>query len=478
MPGRDGAIKGLLLSAVTLAVLAGVLRRRPAASESSGGIVRVALLSDTHVAGPEYPLHTETGPLDNAAITKTQQRLWRAVRAVNAMQPSAGLVLFVGDVVHNGVSRLRELGLDAGGLRRLLKEPTNGFKIAAAILSQLQAPRLYVWGNHDNMVACGNPSQSPSKALTAQLYKAFFGARPYDSRDLGSWKIIALNAMHGATWDPNSQHCNPVLSSYGEDQLRWLDKQLAEGKPSLILTHFPLATSVLGEVDRPGAPPDLRAVLLRHSNVKLLLTGHFHKGISWEGLYPFPALTLPAVRYNPQNFFLLHLHPDGRVEWHDSLQAKNRGGARCSDWWSYEGQPRFAGQVESADAGDCGVPAAGKETEFELQPVLNTSLIPSLERFNPERSCQLALARPFLEACAQGPTADCCKVVAEVFRPSSSAPFATCLCQPSFWQGAVDYLQQMHGVDLAAAMNSCVSEQRKLVAYRGGGLTWCPAVSP
>ncbi len=46
---------------------------------------------------------------------------------------------------HNGVSRLRELGLDAGGLRRLLKEPTNGFKIAAAILSQLQAPRLYVW---------------------------------------------------------------------------------------------------------------------------------------------------------------------------------------------------------------------------------------------------------------------------------------------------------------------------------------------
>lgn len=472
--GRDGAIKGFILSAATLTVLAGVLRSRFAARERGGGIIRLALLSDTHVAGPEYPLHTETGPLDNAAITKTQQRLWRAVRAVNAMQPPADLVLFGGDVVHNGIARLRELGLDAAGLRRLLKEPTNGFKIAAALLSQLRAPRLYVWGNHDNMVSCGDSSQSPSKALTAQLYERFFRAKPYDSRDLGGWKIIALNAMQGPTWDPASQRCQPVLSSYGEEQLRWLEGQLAQGKPSLVMTHFPLATSLLGEVDGPGAPPDLRAVLSKHSNVKLLLTGHFHKGISWEDLYPFPALTLPAVRYNPQNFFLLHLHPDGTVEWPDSLPAKNRGGARCSDWWSYAGWPRFAGEVEGADGGDCGVPAAGKEDEFELQPVLNISVIPPLERFNPERSCQLALAGPFLEACAQGPSADCCEVVSDVFRPSSTAPFATCLCQPSFWQGAVEYLQQRHGVDLAAAMHSCVSEQNKLIAFRGGGLTWCP----
>lgn len=42
-------------------------------------------------------------------------------------------------------------------------------------------------------------------------------------------------------------------------------------------------------------------------------------------------------------------------------------------------------------------------------------------------------------------------------------------------QGAADYLQQRHSVDLAAAMHSCVSEQRKFIAFRGGGLTWCPA---
>ena len=44
------------------------------------------------------------------------------------------------------------------------------------------------------------------------------------------------------------------------------------------------------------------------------------------------------------------------------------------------------------------------------------------------------LAANFLEACAGGASEDCCGVVADQFRLSSSAPFATCLCQPSFWQ--------------------------------------------
>lgn len=38
---RDGAIKGLLLSAATLAVLAGMLRRHPAAKGGAGGVIRV-----------------------------------------------------------------------------------------------------------------------------------------------------------------------------------------------------------------------------------------------------------------------------------------------------------------------------------------------------------------------------------------------------------------------------------------------------
>lgn len=57
------------------------------------------VLSDTHLAGPEYPLFSETGQLDNTAITRTQQRFWRAVHAANAVRPPASLALFAGDVV-------------------------------------------------------------------------------------------------------------------------------------------------------------------------------------------------------------------------------------------------------------------------------------------------------------------------------------------------------------------------------------------
>lgn len=43
----------------------------------------------------------------------------------------------------------------------------------------------------------------------------------------------------GHTWDVSDARCNPVLSSYGERQLRWLDAQLAEGKHTLVMVRLP-----------------------------------------------------------------------------------------------------------------------------------------------------------------------------------------------------------------------------------------------
>lgn len=56
-----------------------------------------------------------------------------------------------------------------------------------------------------------------------------------------------------------------------------------------------------------------------------VLSGHLHKGYDWEGLYPFPHLTLPATRFDADNFLLLDLYRDGSfryvVTW--------RWGRRC-----------------------------------------------------------------------------------------------------------------------------------------------------
>lgn len=35
------------------------------------------------------------------------------------------------------------------------------------------------------------------------------------------------------------------------------------------------------------------------------------QGYDWDDLYPFPARTLPALRYTADNFFLLELHHNG-----------------------------------------------------------------------------------------------------------------------------------------------------------------------
>lgn len=137
------------------------------------------------------------------------------------------------------------------------------------------------------------------------------------------------------------------------------------------------------------------------------------------------------------------------------------------------------------------MPAASEEAEaaFDLQPVLNISDIPSQDVFNPgaggarlcsqrcsslccaaaaaarppppfqhcallwpsghtmhpagaprphacpaEGSCRFVLAKQFLEACAGGVSDACCSVVADQWLLSSSAPFTTCLCQPTFWR--------------------------------------------
>lgn len=122
-----------------------------------------------------------------------------------------------------------------------------------------------------------------------------------------------------------------------------------------------------------------------------------------------------------------------------------------------------------------------------------------------ERSCQLALAAPFLEACAQGPTADCCEVVADQLRPSSSAPFATCLCQPSFWQASPSGRRACRGgaravgewgptgtpawqerrmllrsspglavVHLGFVFHAGACRERQIICSRGTALTWRP----
>ncbi|KAL4440238.1 hypothetical protein ABPG75_003239 [Micractinium tetrahymenae] len=436
-------------------------------------VTRVAILSDTHLTGPEYPLNTENGAIDNASISKTSESMYRAIQNLNAVTPRPELVLFGGDVVHNGLDYVSQLGLNQTGLRKLYRDPVNAYKIAAGLFAKLQYPKLFTWGNHDNRVTCGNPGSSAPKPLAAEISRHFFNAEPYASVRVGKWHIVALNSMYGYTWDPTDPRCSTSLSSYGEEQLKWLDKTLQDGRPTLVMMHFLPTTSVRNEVNTTKSYRDLASVLTAHAaNVKLVLSGHLHKGTDWEDLYPFATRTVPSIRYNPMNFLVLDLFDNGTFSFIDA--AKNRGGGRCSDYWTYNGAPQYAAAYEGRDQGECGYPAAGAEATWPLDPVLQPSGIPSSDAFNPERSCQAVLARNFLDACPSGASQDCCDVLADQFRASSSAPFATCLCQPSLYTAAAEYLQTKYGQDLKQVLDTCSTQFRKAMFYRGGP-TWCPA---
>lgn len=56
-------------------------------------------------------------------------------------------------------------------------------------------------GNHDGLIACGDPTASASRQLSGALLRHYFGAALYSARDVGAgWKVVALHSMLGEAW--------------------------------------------------------------------------------------------------------------------------------------------------------------------------------------------------------------------------------------------------------------------------------------
>ncbi|GAB4821960.1 hypothetical protein N2152v2_009006 [Parachlorella kessleri] len=339
-----------------------------------------AVESFLQVTGPQYVLGSESNPLDNLSVLKTPERLWGAVNKINNVAPAVNLVLVLGDFVHDAYWTLDYEELKHG--------PVNAYHVTSGIMERLNASYMVAYGNHDFEVVC-KKKHSVRQKLTIKLYEHFFNASPYSCRDLPSgWKVLVLNSMLGRTWRAGDRECNTRLSSYGHRQLKWAADQLKEGKPTVVVMHHPLPTSLMDE--EPDLKyPDIVTLLSSFDNVKLVLTGHYHKGVDWEDLYPFPALTLPALRYTDDNFFLLDLKSDGSYSMPD--WDKNKGGSRCSQSYAYlpSGGAKLL-EARPPTAGDCGIPLGEDTFRYQLPPIESREDIPL--DFNPELSCSFTLS--------------------------------------------------------------------------------------
>lgn len=319
---------------LVLAVLAAC-----SSSPSHGDALRVVVISDTHITGPQYVCCSENGMLDNDSIVKTQDRLNAVVDHINAIQPPPDMVVIAGDVMHNPY-----YSLDPAWYATT----ESAWTITPQILARLNMPVHMAFGNHDYSVNCdGNPHVS--REMTAQLIQDHYGVAPYYAVDIKGWRFLFGDSMLGPTWDDMDPACDTENGSYGQQQLAWVDAQLADGLPTVFLSHHPLSETKV--IEAPGEQFEgIAAVEAAHPNLALHLAGHMHRYLEFVGSYPFPHIMVAATRYDDDNYWLFEFHADGTYEILDKDKTPRFSG--CSETWQYNGTPKPV-TPQPAETGDC-----------------------------------------------------------------------------------------------------------------------------
>jgi len=317
----------------------------PVAGGQDSGLVaplRVVFIADTHVIGPQYACCSESEGIDNDSIMRTPERLAETVTQINEIDPPPAHVFVLGDVVHDA-HHSTELEWYMSG--------ENAFSRAADLLGQLSMPVHILWGNHDYEVSCSGGPGHHSRSFTHELFAHFFGADPYGVVDANGWRFLLLNSQLGPTWDAESPQCATNLGSYGEAQLAWLEAQLSEGQPSIVMSHHHMIASTARN-ENDGANPDLSTVLGRHDNVSAHMAGHLHRWVDLEPTEVHPArhIILGATRYDTDNFWVVDFDASGDFEVVD--YDKPKWATTCAETWDYADLPGpVAGAIEQ---GDCG----------------------------------------------------------------------------------------------------------------------------
>ena len=297
---------------------------------------RVVVIADTHITGPQYVCCTESNARDNASIVRTEERLNRVVDEINAIRPAPDLVLVLGDVMHNPYYSLDHAYYDT---------TETAWSIAPRILGRLAMPYHLAWGNHDYDVRCDG-ADHVKRELTHQLMREHFDTDPYHTVDHGGWRFVLANSQLGKTWDELDPACETAMGSFGAEQLAWIDAQLADGLPTIVMSHH---GQIALDSDEDG--DSLKGVLSRHSNAVAHLAGHSHVWIDFtDSSYSFQHIIVPSTRYDADNYFLLELDANGGMEFLD--HAKTRKLSLCSDGWSYDGTPAPRSPQPDED-GDC-----------------------------------------------------------------------------------------------------------------------------
>ncbi len=279
----------------------GVLTRRQFIHRSAAGLALpafwqatpraetfyIGVIADSHVIDPFYK-GPESNQEDSESIFKTSERLASARDALNAVRPGLDLVFLVGDYFHDYPSPDLEFYFKNTTRIDHAKALTDGFRMPVHV----------GFGNHDYAVP------QVSREMSHELFRRKLGAEPYYAVDHRGWKFIHLNNFLGHTWQVGHAGYRKQQGSLGEEQLNWLEAQLAERRPTLIFIHYPLSLIAPTEVADLG----LHSLLKRHaSTVQRVVSGHWHRWVDVGTEFGPPHLVIGATRYDADAYLVIEI---------------------------------------------------------------------------------------------------------------------------------------------------------------------------
>jgi 3',5'-cyclic AMP phosphodiesterase CpdA len=296
-------------------------------------------MTDTHVIGPQYTTPSENSPNDNASILHTPDRLRAARDRVNAMRPRPDAVFVLGDVTHAAHHSADLAWYEAN---------RNAFTVAREIFRTFEMPVHVLMGNHDYENGCDGSGYP--RELSEELFRRFFGAPKYYAVEYGGYRFYLLNGQQGRTWQQGHADCGNGQASFGPEQLRWLDGQLADGRPSVVMSHYMGILWAADEAVDDPARRDLRAVMRNRRNAQMYLGGHTHRWLDFSAVFGHQHYVVGPLRYDDDNFWVLDLDGD-RQSITIVDRAKAIWSSTCARTWSYDGAAAEVPNVP--ERGDC-----------------------------------------------------------------------------------------------------------------------------
>ena len=230
---------------------------------------------------------------------------------INALRPAIDHVFVIGDYFHDYPSPDIDFYFKNKTRIDHAKALTEGFRMPVHV----------GFGNHDYGVP------AVSREMSHELFRRKLGLAPYYSIDHRGWKFVHVNNFLGDTWNPRHEAFDLRVGSLGENQLNWLEEELGQGKPTLLFVHFPLVIVKTAEVRDYGLPSLLR----KHRDVvQRVISGHFHRWVTFGRAYGPEHLVMAATRYDPNAYLIVQIdvragrhrlmNIDG-VEWNTHFSA-------------------------------------------------------------------------------------------------------------------------------------------------------------